>query len=1502
MLVIHDARLSRLALSVVVNHSEGERAAAGDEREMRDLLVDVAPEATVDDLTQALAVHFGKGDGQRFGLLRKLISWAPGATDTASAGYLPKDLLLSECGLFDGVTLFLSDPVTSPAPELLVDVRRTASDLFLIDERGTHRGRVTRLPRGVEITVGRAPAGDRILVVDDQQLPDTVMRLVNRDGEHVACTVAMADGLFVSGTPASAGDQKMLLPGGSISIRRDDTDFVSFTLTTLAGLNHRSSIGKIRFDPTARLADPVYRVLPENLTRLEAQPSPPEHQPFPFEQIVVPLAIVAALWMATGSALTLLISPIAAAVPIINYFRQQRLAQNRYRDARQKWVDKLERISAEHTKAAGAEERNLHQENPPLDTWTRRGYRRLSGLWGRTPERADFLQVGLGYGQLPSRYEIKLADGVDIEDDDFKRVMEIEGRKIERDAVRVQLFDVPITVSLREHHLGIVGPSELVGYLATSVLLQAVCAQAPGAVGLAALLPSSELVLNSYDWLKWLPHTLAGSTLLPSSRVFAGRDSGNAFLVAMRDLHQERHRYRLDESDETFALLVVHEAAEIDIALLDEICVLANGQIRVLWLGSSVDTAPQLVTSVVQLNADDKDESDSTGVVLSGDPALVHRPFALSLFRAAPVHSVRALAPLYDPRSSGANAGIPRRVPLTAVIPVTDLAYDGAPRQSLGTSLSIPLGVIQEGTFELDLVNDGPHVLIGGTTGSGKSELLQTMTCGLVGRYGPHEATLFLVDFKGGATFSPFKDLPHVIGYVSDLDQRNVDRALGFLRAELRRRERAFEEMGHAKDYNEYLTRALGAARPDVLPRLVVFFDEFATIVQEFERTTMPAVIDIAQRGRSWGVHLVLATQQPTRDVVVPKVRSNVNARIALRTLSADDSVTIIDRPDATRIPRALPGRAMARLEGNNIIEFQTAYAGTRFADERARAKVGISSFNVASVTGSSPAGSSAGGPVGDQESQLQRLVSTVCGLGLKHASGARIMPEPLESAPRRQSTVDPNVAPGRARGTQPADAVPLITVGLVDLPRQQAQHDVVIDLAQGGFCVSGPNGSGRTSTLLMVAEAFVSGMSDRSAPGVVCLDGGGDLGTQLEGRWRSTATVAIARSEHVTRLVDQLWLVMRSRMSDDAEDLPIAYRGTEPILMLIDGYDSLGRVLSPPGLSTWYARMVDLLIHGRRYGIHSAIATRSLRDLDPTVLSAMGVTFQLHAHYEEAGTAPEERLPGFALDSTDNLVQFYRPPPRPSSPSDGLDADLARFLDANGWRVPIGGEPTAVAEGVLPVGIDELSRADFAVDLCESHLLVVGASRSGRTSLLRAMARRIHAASGCPVGFFSPRALEDAPESAVHHLSVEDVEELGQLHEREERAAFALRHNLFQLPDGRPLILVDDCHVLEAYVGAQVESVLSSLHARSHVQIVGVTTAQAAIKGALTGALRSGGVTVYLKPSAIASDTDDGWRVRSVSFQHRPGLIYKRGDAIAQTETGQHVIFLGNSTEVGTA
>jgi hypothetical protein len=254
MSTTHDARLIRLALSIVVDLRVAGPHSSGVTDEMQDLLVDVAPDATVGDLIQALVGYLQLRENVRYGLLRQVVSWQPRQVDTAAFGYLPLDLLLSECGLFDGVTLRLCDRVARPAPDLFIDVQRSPTDLFLIDERGTHRGRVTRLPQGVEIVAGTAPQGGRVLVVDDQQLPETVMRLVNREGSHVVCTVAAPDGVYVSGTPVFEGDEQMLLPGGTISLRRDDTDYVSFTLTTLAGLNYRSPIGKIRFDPAARLA------------------------------------------------------------------------------------------------------------------------------------------------------------------------------------------------------------------------------------------------------------------------------------------------------------------------------------------------------------------------------------------------------------------------------------------------------------------------------------------------------------------------------------------------------------------------------------------------------------------------------------------------------------------------------------------------------------------------------------------------------------------------------------------------------------------------------------------------------------------------------------------------------------------------------------------------------------------------------------------------------------------------------------------------------------------------------------------------------------------------------------------------------------------------------------------------------------------------------------------------------------------------------------------------
>lgn len=1491
-----NARILRIALSILDELSPNPGS------EPIDLIIELEPTATVDDLASAVSLHLGYEPDPAYGLLRYLASTAGAAEVPGAFGYLPGNAKLADCGLFDGVTLVLRDRARYPAAELPVDTVRSRRDLFLVDERGVHRGRVTRLPMGVEVTVGVAPAGERTLIVDDPHVAGHALTLLNWRGDYVLCSVVGLAGaeVFVSGLPVAPSAEEMLLPGGTISFKFENTDFVSFTLTTGADVDQRSPIGKIRFDPTARLADPTYETLSERLSRLPAQPSPPEKQPFPFEQVLVPLLIVGALWLATKNALTLLVSPIAALVPIVSYDRQRRATKRRYKEAREKWVKRLEETSATQTRLAGIEEGNLIQENPPAESWARRAYRRLAGLWGRTAERPDFLRVSLGFGQLDSRYEVKLGEDVAVDDPDFKRHMDVEGRSVDKDSVRPQLFDVPITANLRDHHIGIVGPLTLVGHLATDVLLQVVCSHGPGVVGVAALLPASDLIRDSYDWLKWLPHTTAGSALLPTRRVFAGRDSCNRFLLHMRDLHQERHKYKLDEARDSFALLIVHEAAEVDIALLDEVCTASNGLVRVLWLGSSSDTAPQLITSLVELRQDGADAQDSTGVILSGDGDLVDRRFNLNLFRTKPARSVRALAPLYDPRTSGANAGIPPVAALDAVMPVADIQYPSKPRASLAKSLMVPLGLEQSGVFRIDLVTDGPHTLIGGTTGSGKSELLQTMVSGLVSLYSPEEVSLFLIDFKGGATFAPFEKLPHVVGYVSDLDQRNVNRSLAFLRAELRRREHAFQDLGNAKEYQDYLRRAIESGRDDVLPRLIVFFDEFATLVQEFERSTMPAVIDIAQRGRSWGVHLVLATQQPTRDVVAPKVRANVNARIALRTLSPEDSATIIDRPDATRIPRALPGRAMACLEGNNVVEFQTAFAGAPHRGDEARSPITITDFVIDTANdlhGANRAELQAGAR---QETQMQRLLQPLQSGSSMPALGARRMPPALESTPRRFWSDNVGYA-GRFAGH--ARGISSVAIGLVDLPHLQQQRPLAVDLSDGGICITGPNGSGRSNVLQTIAHSFVSNAVEHMPIGIVCLDAGERLSGWLSSGGAAVTTVQIARTDHVTRVIDQLWLIMRSRMSSEETDSPtIAYDARTPILLLIDGLDVLLRVLGSHIAAAWYERFVDLLTSGRRHGIYASVASRNLSDLDLALRSTMSATLDLHAHYEAESTPPEERLPGFGLGADGHLFQVFDASllDHLSSADFTGDEQLSDFLAPEGWRESVQTNDPSLAELSLVIGTSEISRLPVRSWLADDHVLIIGGPRSGRTALLQDFAHQLFDATAKPAGYFSfSSGAPSLDESTAVRLSGKDLIDLNTRRERSESMSEG-DLGLASLPDGRIVILIDDCFAIDTLEnGSTVDKALSELHQYSKIQVIAVTTAQSVNKCVLTMSMKSSSATVYLRPSAMASDVDDGWRVRGTTFRHRPGLTYKRGDAIVQIEDGQYIVHLVGSPKM---
>lgn len=240
--------------------------------------------------------------------------------------------------------------------------------------------------------------------------------------------------------------------------------------------------------------------------------------------------------------------------------------------------------------------------------------------------------------------------------------------------------------------------------------------------------------------------------------------------------------------------------------------------------------------------------------------------------------------------------------------------------------LAAVIGASEGGPAAVDLVGDGPHAVIGGTTGSGKSELLLTWTVSLAAAYPPEHLAFLALDFKGGATFDQLADLPHCAGLLTDLDSDgDVERAVVGLRAELRRRESLLRDAR---------ARSLGELS-DGPPRLVVLVDEFQALI-DASPDLHEAFADLASRGRSLGIHLILCTQRPS-SAVRESLLANCAIRCCLRVTSSAESQALLGSAVAARIPPSARGRAYLDL-GSGAISVQTQRVAA--ADvERVRAR-----------------------------------------------------------------------------------------------------------------------------------------------------------------------------------------------------------------------------------------------------------------------------------------------------------------------------------------------------------------------------------------------------------------------------------------------------------------------------------------------------------------------------------------------------------------------------------
>lgn len=784
--------------------------------------------------------------------------------------------------------------------------------------------------------------------------------------------------------------------------------------------------------------------------RLPAEPAQRAPSKVPVLGAVLPCALgvgMAILMHALQYLLFSLLSPVMLVAGAISERRGLRHGRRRelvrYRQERSAALQRLD-------DAVRKDARAQRVESPDLALIWRTATGPGQRLWERRPGDRDAFRLRLGTSDRPARVVVRSGDAINPEPPP-------------------RAASVPVTVSFREAGIiGISGPAPPAGALARALVAQLATLHSPRHLSLALL--ADDDAADRWSWTRWLPH-LAGEACVRVGLTAEQRAARVGELLRLLDARMPEDRFSASEWAGPRTIVVVDGAAAVREM---------PGMARVLAEGPAVgihaiciDQEPRLLPAECGALVSVAGEVGTLGRLQVGGGDVVDDIVLDGANTCWAEEVARALAPLRD--GGGGADGLPassRLLPLLGIEPPTTSGVRRAWRRCGRTTRAV-IGESIEGPFAIDLARDGPHALVAGTTGAGKSELLQTMIASLAASNRPDAMTFVLIDYKGGAAFKDCVHLPHTVGMVTDLDGHLTERALASLGAELKRRERLLAGVG-AKDIEDYWAATSSDPAAERLPRLALVIDEFATLVEELP-DFVNGLVGIAMRGRSLGVHLILATQRPS-GAVSPVIRANTNLRIALRVTDDSESRDIIDDGIAALIAKTTPGRAFGRIGAESAVEFQSARVGGQ--SPRSSAPSRVVTRLPWQALGSAPA--SRVDPDGEAPTDLQRLVAAI-----RLAAEAEGLLEQRSPwlPPLPEITVLDTI--GAA-----ADA---LAYGIADHPDQQRRGTASLDLANGGsMLVAGSARSGRSSVLraLLAAAATHFGPDELHCYVIDCAGG----------------------------------------------------------------------------------------------------------------------------------------------------------------------------------------------------------------------------------------------------------------------------------------------------------------------------------------------------------------------------------------------------------------------------
>jgi DNA segregation ATPase FtsK/SpoIIIE, S-DNA-T family len=1038
---------------------------------------------------------------------------------------------------------------------------------------------------------------------------------------------------------------------------------------------------------------------------------------------------------------------------------------------RRDYLRYLSQIRRKVRRAAGEQRQAMEYSGPAPRTLASLLAAGSDRIWQRSPADAGFGCVRFATGTQALSVRLVPPDTKPIEDLDplcagaLRRFIRAQG----------QVPGLPVEVSLRSvTRIVPTGDPSAVRALVRSMIAQVAVMHSPADVRISVCASADRI--RRWEWIKWLPHNMH-----PTERDAAGAvrlmTPSLSGLEPMLQLH-DRPRFMPGSARSAPGSLPLH-------------VVLVDGAAR--DPGTDVDGVAGVV--VIDLSAADAPRPLVPGPTTLGlrvapgtvyqlprdgtAEALIGVPDALSHAEAEAL--ARQLAPLRPATAGGpAEDALALNTTLTSLLSIDSLlTLDVAALRRARAArdrLRVPIGNDADGQpVELDIKESaqggmGPHGLVVGATGSGKSELLRTLVLGLAITHSAADLNFVLVDFKGGATFLGLDKLPHVSAVITNLADELplVDRMRDALHGEVVRRQELLRSAGNYASLRDYTraraegARADGAALPPV-PSLFVVLDEFSELL-----AAKPEFIDlfvtIGRVGRSLGVHLLLASQR-LEEGRLRGLDTQLSYRIGLRTFSAQESRTVLGVPDAYELP-SQPGSAYLKADTSGLTRFKAAYVSGSLtaadADRPAahRMRPGIARFgpgyvepqfiDAPAATGQADQSGQPG--LTSQEPSLTMLDAVVELLSGPGPSAHQIWLPPLDAPP----TLDQLLPEPGAR--QMLNTV----LGIVDRPFEQRRDPLWVDLSgsAGHAAVAGAPRSGKSTVLL----TLISSLALLHTPAQVqfyILDFGGGSLSALSGLPHVGGVASRLQRDLVRRTVAEVRTLLEHREREFGErgiDSIATYRtlraggaiagdGFGDVFLVVDGWLTLRQ-----DYEELEQAVTALAARGLGYGIHLVAATNKWSEFRPAVRDLFGTRLELRLGdpYESeigrgaAGNVPAG-APGRGL--TRDGLHFLAAMPRIDGQATAAGLPEAiRSLAARAaaaWPgsgappvrmlpdvLPAAELPPPASTGTrVPFGIDENSLGpvflDFAAD---PHFLVLGDTECGKSNLLRLAAEGIAA------------------------------------------------------------------------------------------------------------------------------------------------------------------------------